>query len=176
MYCLCVNVYCHRVSTQLQLTNISISISIHKFNRSWRVPKTCWTSFNRRASFEIWTAGTGIRRAETKFQLKFVEQTTALGFQFEVRAKSRFQMNIIFFFRLLPRRLNFMCRRSGTDTVFRNVCTLKFRHRGVTPLKKNTTLRAWTKFWNLEINNLQIDFSEMCKICVTIVLWTGKKC
>jgi hypothetical protein len=27
MYCLCVNVYCHRVSTQLQLTNISISIS-----------------------------------------------------------------------------------------------------------------------------------------------------
>jgi hypothetical protein len=24
MYCLCVNVYCHRVSTQLQLTNISI--------------------------------------------------------------------------------------------------------------------------------------------------------
>jgi hypothetical protein len=28
MYCLCVNVYCHRVSTQLQLTNISVSISI----------------------------------------------------------------------------------------------------------------------------------------------------
>jgi hypothetical protein len=26
MYCLCVNVYCHRVSNQLQLTNISISI------------------------------------------------------------------------------------------------------------------------------------------------------
>jgi hypothetical protein len=26
MYCLCVNVYCHRVSTKLQLTNISISI------------------------------------------------------------------------------------------------------------------------------------------------------
>jgi hypothetical protein len=26
MYCLCVNVYCHRVSTQLQLTNISISL------------------------------------------------------------------------------------------------------------------------------------------------------
>ena len=25
MYCLCVNVYCHRVTTQLQLTNISIS-------------------------------------------------------------------------------------------------------------------------------------------------------
>jgi hypothetical protein len=24
MYCLCVNVYCHRVSTQLLLTNISI--------------------------------------------------------------------------------------------------------------------------------------------------------
>ena len=23
MYCLCVNVYCHRVTTQLQLTNIS---------------------------------------------------------------------------------------------------------------------------------------------------------
>jgi hypothetical protein len=27
MYCLFVNVYCHRVSTQLQLTNISISIT-----------------------------------------------------------------------------------------------------------------------------------------------------
>jgi magnesium-transporting ATPase (P-type) len=27
MYCLCVNVYCHRVMTQLQLINISISIS-----------------------------------------------------------------------------------------------------------------------------------------------------
>ena len=27
MYCLCVNVYCHRVTTQLQLTDISISIS-----------------------------------------------------------------------------------------------------------------------------------------------------
>ena len=26
MYCLCVNVYCHRVTTQLQLINISISI------------------------------------------------------------------------------------------------------------------------------------------------------
>ena len=25
MYCLCVNVYCHRVTTQLQLTNISNS-------------------------------------------------------------------------------------------------------------------------------------------------------
>jgi len=25
MYCLCVNVYCHRVTTQLQLINISIS-------------------------------------------------------------------------------------------------------------------------------------------------------
>jgi len=25
MYCLCVNVYCHRVTTQLQLTNISKS-------------------------------------------------------------------------------------------------------------------------------------------------------
>jgi hypothetical protein len=29
MYCLCVNVYCHRVSTQLQLTNISISVQQH---------------------------------------------------------------------------------------------------------------------------------------------------
>ena len=28
MYCMCVNVYCHRVTTQLQLTNISISIKI----------------------------------------------------------------------------------------------------------------------------------------------------
>ena len=26
MYCLCVNVYCHRVATQLQLTNISYHI------------------------------------------------------------------------------------------------------------------------------------------------------
>ena len=30
MYCLCVNVYCHRVTTQLQLTNISIPISIKR--------------------------------------------------------------------------------------------------------------------------------------------------
>jgi hypothetical protein len=29
MYCLCVNVYCHRVSTQFQLTNISIYIYIY---------------------------------------------------------------------------------------------------------------------------------------------------
>ena len=28
MYCLCVNLYCHRVTTQLKLINISISISI----------------------------------------------------------------------------------------------------------------------------------------------------
>jgi hypothetical protein len=28
MYCLCVNVYCHRVSTQLQLTDISISYTL----------------------------------------------------------------------------------------------------------------------------------------------------
>ena len=31
MYCLCVNVYCHRVTTQLQLTNISYHI-IRKFS------------------------------------------------------------------------------------------------------------------------------------------------
>ena len=29
MYCLCVNVYCHRVTTQLHLTNISYHISYH---------------------------------------------------------------------------------------------------------------------------------------------------
>ena len=29
MYCLCVNVYCHRVTIQLQLTNISIYIYIY---------------------------------------------------------------------------------------------------------------------------------------------------
>ena len=28
MYCLCVNVYCHRVTTQLQLTNISYILSV----------------------------------------------------------------------------------------------------------------------------------------------------
>ena len=28
MYCLCVNVYCHRVTTQLQLTNIYIALPI----------------------------------------------------------------------------------------------------------------------------------------------------
>ena len=33
MYCLCVNVYCHRVTTQLQLTNISYHIiSYHIIN------------------------------------------------------------------------------------------------------------------------------------------------
>ena len=31
MYCLCVNVYCHRVTTQLQLTNISYHIIRHSF-------------------------------------------------------------------------------------------------------------------------------------------------
>jgi hypothetical protein len=35
MYCLCVNVYCHRVSTQLQLTNISISINICCFSKAF---------------------------------------------------------------------------------------------------------------------------------------------
>ena len=30
MYCLCVNVYCHRVTTQLQLTNISKYIKIYQ--------------------------------------------------------------------------------------------------------------------------------------------------
>ena len=34
MYCLCVNVYCHRVTTQLQLTNISYHI-IFFFTESW---------------------------------------------------------------------------------------------------------------------------------------------
>jgi hypothetical protein len=34
MYCLCVNVYCHRVSTQLQLTNISIKILFTSGNDS----------------------------------------------------------------------------------------------------------------------------------------------
>ena len=32
MYCLCVNVYCHRVTTQLQLTNISYQVM------KWRPP------------------------------------------------------------------------------------------------------------------------------------------
>ena len=32
MYCLCVNVYCHRVTTQLQLTNISYHISYLSFS------------------------------------------------------------------------------------------------------------------------------------------------
>jgi hypothetical protein len=36
MYCSCVNVYCHRVSTQLQLTDISI-ISIYQYN-SIKIP------------------------------------------------------------------------------------------------------------------------------------------
>jgi hypothetical protein len=31
MYCLCVNVYCHRVTTQLQLINISYTIFQIKF-------------------------------------------------------------------------------------------------------------------------------------------------
>ena len=34
MYCLCVNVYCHRVTTQLQLTNISYHININ-FTVQW---------------------------------------------------------------------------------------------------------------------------------------------
>ena len=38
MYCLCVNVYCHRVTTQLQLTNISsMYVSLYKHNTKFRV-------------------------------------------------------------------------------------------------------------------------------------------
>jgi hypothetical protein len=33
MYCLCVNVYCHLVSTQLQLTNVSTSHTRHDFRK-----------------------------------------------------------------------------------------------------------------------------------------------
>ena len=33
MYCLCVNVYCHRVTTQLQLTNISYHIILNSLSR-----------------------------------------------------------------------------------------------------------------------------------------------
>ena len=33
MYCLCVNVYCHPVTTQLQLTNISYQVEIHKWRK-----------------------------------------------------------------------------------------------------------------------------------------------
>ena len=36
MYCLCVNVYCHRVTTQLQLTNTSISYHIISNAESFR--------------------------------------------------------------------------------------------------------------------------------------------
>jgi hypothetical protein len=68
MYCLCVNVYCHRVSTQLQLTNISISISIvtvaltsvqwtvyfHGSTRSEQVSNVTWqniTSLSQQIDF-----------------------------------------------------------------------------------------------------------------------------
>ena len=42
VYCLCVNVYlyyCHRVSTQLQLTNISISYHIANYRSSEIIKK-----------------------------------------------------------------------------------------------------------------------------------------
>jgi hypothetical protein len=41
MYCLCVNVYCHRVTTQLQLTNISYRIiKLHSLHIPlWRALK-----------------------------------------------------------------------------------------------------------------------------------------
>jgi hypothetical protein len=42
MYCLCVNVYCHRVSTQLHLTNISISISLHPFLLRYNILTLNW--------------------------------------------------------------------------------------------------------------------------------------
>ena len=39
MYCLCVNVYCHRVTTQLQLTNIIIIIAMSGFGG---LGVACW--------------------------------------------------------------------------------------------------------------------------------------
>jgi hypothetical protein len=42
MYCLCVNVYCHRVSTQLQLTNISLIIyHFSVLGTAWAENKYC---------------------------------------------------------------------------------------------------------------------------------------
>jgi hypothetical protein len=41
VYCLCVNMYCHRVSTQLQLTNISVSKRPGRHNRKLRIKQLC---------------------------------------------------------------------------------------------------------------------------------------
>jgi hypothetical protein len=51
MCCLCVNVYCHRVTTQLQLTNISISISIVPELTEFVISQNmCRSDFTRRHS------------------------------------------------------------------------------------------------------------------------------
>ena len=43
MCCLCVNVYCHRVTIQLQLTNISYIISYHnRFSASQEISRILW--------------------------------------------------------------------------------------------------------------------------------------
>jgi len=39
MYCLCVNVYCHRVTTQLQLTNISYHVYSRMYLKVNKIPK-----------------------------------------------------------------------------------------------------------------------------------------
>jgi hypothetical protein len=46
MYCLCVNVYCHRVTTQLQLINISYIITYHTCHMLCPAPPTSLYRFN----------------------------------------------------------------------------------------------------------------------------------
>ena len=48
IYCLCVNVYCHRVTTQLQLTNISLFI--------------CYIDIHRPCCFCNWSSGCSVSR------------------------------------------------------------------------------------------------------------------
>ena len=49
MYCLCVNAYCHRVTTQLQLTNISYHIIYSTFgnNRLYATKQLCMSHTRR---------------------------------------------------------------------------------------------------------------------------------
>jgi hypothetical protein len=54
MYCLCVNVYCHRVTTKLLLTNISVSIAVPAIHYGCET----WTDIKQH--------GRGIGTEETK--------------------------------------------------------------------------------------------------------------
>jgi hypothetical protein len=79
MYCLCVNVYCHRVTTQLQLMNISYHIGIESF---YLRSALLWDVKQRKMGSQLLTLGRLRLKcdgmwAETRFHLS-AKQTSPL--------------------------------------------------------------------------------------------------